>query len=154
MKEKNLDFIPECYVDTNLVETLLSLHKHFTKGVNHQMGCNGVDNAIKGKFEYSFAVGIIDADKRQPRYLDEFDRIAGSEHLALYKHNSKHHYIMRVSPAMDGFILACAEEVKVDMCEYGLSSDLETFTGETKDVDPRKIHDSKDYSKPFMAQKR
>ena len=57
---KDLYFVPECYVDTNLVESLLE-----TDGVNHQKGCNTVVNTMKGKvLNDGFSVGIIDSDKR------------------------------------------------------------------------------------------
>ncbi len=62
------DFIiPECYIDTNLVETLSC-----RDGCNHQKGCNQVAKIMKEKFADRFAVGIIDADKRTPGYLREF----------------------------------------------------------------------------------
>lgn len=37
---KDLDIVPECYIDTNLVETLLNMAGEPTDGVNHQKGCN------------------------------------------------------------------------------------------------------------------
>ena len=84
---KDLYFVPECYVDTNLVESLLE-----TDGVNHQKGCNTVVNTMKGKvLNDGFAVGIIDSDKRQPSYVKEFTEIAHSEHLSLMKHLSLIH---------------------------------------------------------------
>ncbi len=56
---KDLFIIPECYIDTNLVETLIA-----TEGCNHQKGCNTVVNTMKRRFGDKFAVGIIDHDKR------------------------------------------------------------------------------------------
>jgi hypothetical protein len=56
---KDLYLVPKCYVDTNLVESLLD-----TDGVNDQKGCNTVVNTIKGKvLKDSFAVSVIDLDK-------------------------------------------------------------------------------------------
>lgn len=70
------DFIiPECYIDTNLVETLVC-----QGGCNHQKGCNQVAKIMQEKFADRFAVGIIDADKRRPGYLTEFREIASSKH--------------------------------------------------------------------------
>ena len=65
--------IPECYVDTNLVETLVC-----KAGCNHQKGCNQVAKVMQEKFADRFAVGIIDADKRKPGYLNNFNEIASS----------------------------------------------------------------------------
>ena len=41
-----LYIIPECYVDTNLIETLVPT----AKGYNHQKGCNNVVKVMKEKF--------------------------------------------------------------------------------------------------------
>ena len=120
---KDLYFVPECYVDTNLVESLLE-----TDGVNHQKGCNTVINTMKGKvLNDGFAVGVIDSDKRQPSYVKEFVEIAKSEHLSLMKHNTKSHYLVMIKPAMDQFILDCAEAQNISMSDYNLVSDLEGF---------------------------
>lgn len=96
------DFIiPECYVDTNLVETLVC-----PNGCNHQKGCNQVAKIMREKFVNRFAVGIIDADKRRPGYLNEFREIAASEHLKLFRHSIRPHFIILVHPAVEGFILS------------------------------------------------
>lgn len=131
------DFIiPECYIDTNLVETLVC-----TGGCNHQKGCNQVAKVMQEKFADRFAVGIIDADKRRPGYLSEFCEIASSEHIKLFRHPVRSHFIILVHPAADGFILSCAEVANVNMDDYGLSSKLKEFTAQTKNVmsnkDPR-----------------
>lgn len=131
------DFIiPECYVDTNLIETLVC-----KAGCNHQKGCNQVAKVMQEKFADRFAVGIIDADKRRPSYLNAFKEIASSEHIKLFRHSARHHFIILVYPAMDGFILSCAGAGNVNITEYGLSPVLKDFTAQTKNVisnkDPR-----------------
>lgn len=78
------DFIiPECYIDTNLVETLV-----FTGGCNHQKGCNQVAKVMQEKFANRFAVGIIDADKRRPSYLNEFEKLrpANTSNSSVIRH--------------------------------------------------------------------
>lgn len=128
--------IPECYIDTNLVETLVC-----TAGCNHQKGCNQVAKVMQDKFSDRFAVGIIDADKRQPGYLKEFHEIASSEHLKLFRHTDRPHFIILVHPAADVFILSCAKAAKIDITDYNLSPVLKEFTKQTKNVmsnkDPR-----------------
>lgn len=124
------DFIiPECYIDTNLVETLVC-----TGGCNHQKGCNQVAKVMQERFADRFAVGIIDADKRRPGYLNEFCEIASSEHIKLFRHQVRSHFIILVHPAADGFILSCAEVANVNMADYGLSSKLKEFTAQTRNV--------------------
>ena len=124
------DFIiPECYIDTNLVETLVC-----AGGCNHQKGCNQVAKVMQEKFADRFAVGIIDADKRRPGYLEEFNELASSEHLKLFHHKNRPHYIILVHPAADGFILSCATAAELKMENYGLSSELKKFTVQSKNV--------------------
>lgn len=126
---KDLFIIPECYIDTNLVETLI-----ITDGCNHQKGCNTVVKTMQQKFANAFSVGIIDEDKRQVSYVKEFSEIARTPSLRLKKHGSKSHYLIMVSPAMDGFLLKCAEELGISMEEYGYTSCLKEFTSITKSV--------------------
>lgn len=126
---KRADFlISECYVDTNLVETLLNA------GCNHQKGCNQVAKVMQDKFADNFAVGIIDADKRKPGYLSQFNEIASSAHVKLYAHISRKHYIIVISPAIDSFILSCAKNASIDISGYELSPILKEFTTQTKNV--------------------
>lgn len=126
---RDLYVIPECYVDTVLVESVLD-----TDGVNHQKGCFTVSGVMEKKFVDSFAVGVVDFDKRRPAYLNGFVEIASSSHLVLVRHKEKSHYVIFVKPAMDGFVLSCAEELGVKMEDFGLPSNLKAFTRETKTI--------------------
>lgn len=126
---KDLYIIPECYIDTNLVESLI-----ITEGCNHQKGCNTVVNTMQKKFGNGFALGIIDNDKRQVAYVSNFSEIANTTSLSLRKHHSKPHYLIMVAPAMDGFLLKCAQELNINMAEYGYPSLLKDFTTITKSV--------------------
>lgn len=124
------DFIiPECYVDTNLVETLVCY-----AGCNHQKGCNQVAKVMQEKFADRFAVGVIDADKRRPGYLGEFVKIVTGNHIEVYRHGVRPHFIIMVHPAIDGFILSCVEKAGVDLSAFGLPNQLKDFTKPTKDV--------------------
>lgn len=123
-----LYIIPECYVDTNLLETLVPA----VKGYNHQKGCNNVVKVMKEKFTNEFAVGIVDKDKRQIGYVNEFEEVAHTDSLFFYKHPEKAHYLIMISPAMDGFILKSAKEKNIEMEKYGFASDLKSFTKQTK----------------------
>lgn len=89
---------------------------------------------MKGRFGDDFAVGIIDNDKRRPNYLDACIKLAKSDHLQLYKHPQKHHYIITVSPAAEVFILDAAESAGVSMGDYDLPSDLKELLKITKHV--------------------
>ena len=129
MEKKDLHIVPECYIDTNITEFLLSSH-----GVNHQKGCNAVAKIMMERLKDQFSIGIIDNDKTQHSYVSEFTEIAHSRHITLLKHRERPHYFIRISPAMDQFILDCATEQGINLQEYGLPSTLSEFTQITKDV--------------------
>lgn len=137
---KDLDIIPECYIDTNLVETLLNVKGYHTEGVNHQKGCNTVVRTMTNpkNLKDNFALGIVDADKRQPSYVaKECVPIAQTAHITLLKHRTNNHYFLRIAPAMDTLILSCAEEAGISMEEYEQTYDLKEFTKATKEVESK-----------------
>ena len=80
--------IPECYVDTNLTETLTGII------CNHQKGCANVVKQMKEKRSDRFALGIIDKDKRTVGYVSEFDLVAANESLQVLKHKTRPHYLI------------------------------------------------------------
>ena len=129
MNQRTDFIIPECYIDTNLVETLVC-----TGGCNHQKGCNQVTKVMQEKYVDRFAVGIIDADKRRPSYLNEFSEICSSTHIKLFRHSVRCHYIILIYPAADGFILSCAKTAEINLTDYNLSPILKEFTAQTKNV--------------------
>lgn len=153
MEKKDFHIVPECYIDTNLAEYLLDTH-----GVNHQKGCNAVaKKMMESNLKDQFSIGIIDNDKRQHSYVGEFKEIAHTQHITLLKHKERPHYFVRISPAMDQFILDCANEQGVNLKDYGLPTKLEEFTKVTKDVNAKNdyrfkslfhaLEDSKEISK-------
>jgi hypothetical protein len=131
---KLLNVLPECYVDTNLIEYLLDAC------VNHQHSCSKVVGQLKTTFADSFAVGIIDKDKVELGYVKECKTIAKTEHLTLLRHNSRPQYLVMVAPAIDGFILDCAKQDSVDLQAFGIPADLKGFTQESKTVTSNTDH--------------
>lgn len=141
------NIIPECYVDTNLIETLAPPVNHY----NHQKGCGTVANVMKGHFSDRFALGIIDKDKKQIDYLKEFSEICKTDSLILHKHPNKPHYIIQVFPAIERFILRCAVESGISLEDYGLSSDIEKLKKRSKTVTSK---NDNDFKRMFKALKR
>lgn len=120
---------PECFVDTNILKTLLQVD-----GVNHQYGCSRVLASMNaGRFADSFAIGVIDDDKKKTYNYQDFLELCRSEHLVLMKHRSKHHYLIFVYKAAEDFLLACANELELNMLEYGLPDTLDELKSVTKD---------------------
>lgn len=124
----DLSIIPECFVDTNLIETICPPQK----GYNHQKGCGNVAKTMQNKFKDSFAVGIIDRDKKEIKYLDEFLLKVNIGNLFLYQHPKKPHYIIQISPAIESFILECAAQIEIKTEKYGLPDSLIDFKKITK----------------------
>ena len=127
---EGLSIMPECYIDTCLTETITSCFNQF----NHQKGCNNVCKVMQEKFGNSFALGIIDKDKKEVPYLQEFDLVAYSDSLFVHKHKSKSHYIIQITPAIERFFTKAANEIGVDLALYGFSSDMKELTRVTKQV--------------------
>lgn len=130
---RQLNVFPECYVDTNLVSYLLGAN------VKHKSSCNEVVKALN-KSE-SFAVGIIDADKRMPTFDAGFAKhvpkavpIGGGEHLTMFIHEDGKRFLFTVKPAMDGFILDAANECGIKLASYGFPASLAEFKKITKRI--------------------
>lgn len=126
----DLAVIPECYVDTNLVETLVPPKTRY----NHQHGCGTVAKRMQDYFSNAFALGIIDKDKNEIDYLKKFDLLINTGSLFLYKHKEWHQYIIQISPGMEQFIMANAEAVGVDLSDYDLATDLDDLRKQSKTI--------------------
>ena len=125
------EIMPECFIDTTLVGSLLDAkvsHKHSCNEVAREMG--------KGRFKDAFAVGIIDNDKRKISYIEGFEEIGRTDNLTFLKHKDKHHYIIKVGKerkAMETFIQANVEAIGMKMEDFDLPSDLAELIEQTKD---------------------
>lgn len=123
-----LNFLfPECYVDTNIMKTLLRVD-----GVNHKMSCTKVLYEMRNRFADRFAVGVIDGDKRKPSGISEFHTLAKSQHLTLLKHGTRPHYLIIVSKAAEDLILSSAAELGVRVSDFDLPDNFEALKDVTK----------------------
>ena len=127
----NMDYpniLPECYVDTNLIQYLM-------RGtVNHQHSCNKVVGNMKSKLLDCFAIGIIDRDKIEVGYLADCDKIVSTNHLAIWKHRRLPHFLVTVKPAIERFLLDCAKEQKINPADFNLPHQLRAFIKQTKKI--------------------
>ena len=123
--------MPECFIDSTLVESLLDAK------VSHKHSCNEVAREMeKGHFKDKFAVGIIDNDKRKISYIESFDEIGRTDNLTFLKHRDKHHYVIKVGKehkAMETFIKANVDAIGMKMEDFNLPSDLAELIEQTKD---------------------
>ena len=127
MKLDYLHIIPECYADTNLIQTLLKI-----KGVNHQKSCGQVTNEMKKHFQDDFAVGVIDLDKDQSKYAEECETIASSNEFSVCRHPDSNHYLVKIHNILENFIINCAKETGVDLSELGMPLEKEALMKRTK----------------------
>lgn len=136
----NRHVIPECYLDTNLVETLVPPNEIGRLRVyNHQFGCNTVVNKMKEEFEDNFAVGILDQDKMQVTYVSEFKApLVDKQGLKLYKHPQKNHYLI-FHPPIEQWVLDEAKLVGICLSDdpYNLPTSLKGLINKTKNVRSR-----------------
>ena len=127
--------IPECYLDTMLVETLVFPRKSY----NHQKGCHTVAKVMKEKFADTFALGILDHDKNQVFYLAEFDQIDEQHNVLLFKHPEKHHYLI-LHPPIESWLIKQAEEKNLVLADYSLPMDLKSLRKITKVASSKNDH--------------
>jgi hypothetical protein len=126
----DLSIIPECYIDTNLIETLVP-----DKGYNHQKGCGTVTRVMKERFSDSFALAIIDKDKKEVDYLNEFSEICNSNGLLyLHQHKSRPHYIIQICPAIERFILTSSDSAGISLGDFNLPNDLDSLKKLSKTI--------------------
>lgn len=132
----DLSIIPECYIDTNLIETIVPS----AKGYNHQKGCGTVARLMKRKFHDMFAVGIIDKDKRLIKYLEEFKIEIESENLQLFRHKDlkRHHYMIVINPAIERWILTNVEQASISLKDFDIPTEFEEFKKITKRITSKK----------------
>lgn len=113
----NRSIIPECYADTLLV-SLIGF-----KGANHALGIGEVSRLMQKNYKTRLAIGVIDADKTQPKYFDKFESIKRVKGLEHKKHPDFNHHIIVVKPAFEKWIFAAANAVDVEPSKYGFKTE-------------------------------
>jgi hypothetical protein len=126
----DLLILTECFVDTVLAEAIAFPKK----GYKHIKGCYDVLEEMKKKPNIAL-FGIIDDDKCVPALFKSFELLEKhNENLAIYKHNEKPHYIVKISKAAEDFILKNAEKCGISMIDYHLPDKLPDFIKRTKNI--------------------
>jgi len=134
-----LNIVPECEVDTRLVQILADI----TKRPNHQKGNGNVANKMLFDLKNQLALGIIDEDTikvRKAKYFTEFKLIKTENFLTLQKHYQIDHYLIIIKPAIEKWLLKDAEVSGVTPENLGHQlSDLKNFTKK------KAIHKNQDF---------
>ncbi len=128
--------IPECYVDTCLIDVLLGFEK---ESANHTKGNATVLRKMEIKFANSVCVGIIDKDKIElielkTRYSKiEIGEISG--YFEFYKHKERNHFVIQIVPAIEGWIIEVVNILGIKLEDFGIfESNAEELTNRTKNV--------------------
>lgn len=126
----DLHVIPECYIDTKLIEALCPPKKFY----NHQKNCHKVISTMQSKrLDGDFALGIVDEDKKIVLYSKEFELVINvNDQLKLLKHPTKNHFIIYICPAVETWMLTIANQENIDLDTFGLPKDLKRLTAITK----------------------
>ena len=140
------NILTECYVDTLIAKTILFPKKDY----NHKKGCNDVLKQIHTKFANQAALEIIDDDKTVNNFNDFSLLKQHNEHLKIYKHNSKPHYIVKLGKAAENFILHCARQCCISLDEYDLPTDVAGLKEITKNIESLESSKSK-FKNLFLA---
>jgi hypothetical protein len=135
MHNSNKCIIPECYIDSCLIEVLLMADKDY---VNHHKGNGKVAKEMREKFENDFCLGIIDEDKEPLDYLKEFKQKKVTDYLKLWKHENKHHYIIQIRPVVEKWFVRICDENNIELADFELPTDLKSLQRISKSVTSRK----------------
>ncbi len=140
IKNINYHIIPECYLDTNLVETIVPPQKFKgSQGYNHQHNCNDVVKLIRTRLNDNFAVGIVDRDKRKLEHTNDYELLVSKNNLELHIRPNRNHYLIFHEP-IEKWILNEAQQVNISLDTYDLPTTLEELVnmkGEISKNDPR-----------------
>ena len=122
-------FLPECHVDT----TLITFFVKNAAPIDHESGLNEVARAMKNVKDKEFLlVGLVDKDKIQPKYFDDFQEIS-SNHGVIFKQKPQtEHYLIILAPAFEKFLLQNITSIGLDLSNYGFPNDLKSLTKLTK----------------------
>jgi len=119
-------FMPECCLDTNLVEVLLER----SNSVNHKKGNSSIVEKMNDpRLVDGFVVAVIDDDKIKVKGLEELDKInrLWRNGLKLYKHPDRKHFYVQISPAIERWIMNECSKAGIVLSEYGLPDGLKAL---------------------------
>lgn len=135
MLNSNKCVIPECYIDSCLVEVLLIADRDY---VNHHKGNGKVALEMRDRFNNDFCIGIIDEDRKPLDYLKFFENKKETEFLRLWKHKNKHQYIIQIRPVIEKWIITICEIAGISLIEFNLPNELKSLLKVTKSIGSRK----------------
>jgi hypothetical protein len=117
-----MEIIVECYGDNLLIKQL----KY--EVIEVHSGINEVGRLMQDYKGNRLSIGIIDADKKIfSKYLQSFKEIKKDSNIIFNKHADKNHYLIKICPAFEKFILQAANEVNVTRQKHKLPINDKAF---------------------------
>jgi hypothetical protein len=111
--------LPECHADTALVAFLVDFDENLYRHTNGSEVASDMKAAAKG---FTVVAGITDTDAITPRYFDSFKLILEENKVCFMRRpNSGEYWIRNVFGGVEAFILWNAEQVGVNLTEYGFA---------------------------------
>jgi hypothetical protein len=122
----NLQILPECYADTALV----SLFVPDRLTVVHIFGIPNVAKEMQeeaGRENAGIRVGLVDNDKRVPPYLLTFETVSEQNKVFLKRKGTTDQYLIVIDKAIESFLLWNAQQVNLNVTDYGFVNDVKLF---------------------------
>lgn len=122
----NLQILPECYADTALV----SLFVPDRLVVVHIFGIPNVAKEMQeamGQEDAGVRIGVVDNDKRVPPYLLTFETVFEQNKVFLKRKGMTDQYLIVIDKAIESFLLWNAEQVNLNVIDYGFINDVKLF---------------------------
>ncbi len=107
----------ECHADTFAIGRILRL-----KYVNHQRNIQKVLQAFERNFRDRLAVGVVDNDKKAPSELKLFTPIYEHPTLSLHRKPDTRHFLIILTPAIEGFLIDAATKAELDLARYKMET--------------------------------
>lgn len=144
----DIRIIPECYVDTALMEVL------GFGDINHKLNNSEVIKTLDNKgYNNTIGIGVIDRDKNQPKRLkDEYKVIKRVDDLELYQKRDNSNRFIIVHPVIEKWIDSEAKKYQINRNKYGLPQDFKAFKDMTKDINIGKKVGIKNYLSAIQNQ--
>jgi hypothetical protein len=153
IKNINYHIIPECYLDTNLLETIVPPQKFKgSEGYNHQHTCNDVVKLIRMRLNDNFAVGIVDKDKRKLEHTDDFNLLVSKQNLELHVRTHKNHYLIFHRP-IEQWLLDEAALYGISLASHHLPATLKELIKISKRESSKSDQRFKDLFRALKAEK-
>ena len=122
----SLQILPECYADTALILRFIPDRL----AVVHIFGIPNVAKEMQeaaGRETAGLRIGLVDNDKRVPPYLLTFEIISEENKVLLKRKGMTDQYLIVIDKAIESFLLWNAQQIGLDVANYGFASDIKLF---------------------------